>query len=211
MSEKKSREQRQLDRTEIIEKAKSRREQQELPLPANSSNAYSITLQDSLAGRFLWQLRPKPLMRRMILVALVGPIYCFFLIADWPLVEKLPWIIGSALAGPLLYVIVTALISLLVGLMTHAIKQQQFTDAVLYWDDERVEWISPVYTQKYTWKQFKAHFITKKMILLALQGTIIAIPKRAFKNEADLQRFSELVVEKAVGFRIKLPAKNTGA
>ena len=210
MSEKKSREKRQLDRTAIVEKAKSRREQQELPLPVNSSKPYSITMKDSLAARFLWQLRPKPLMRRMLLVALVGPVYCFFLkpIADWPLVEKLPWVLGSALAGPVLYVVITAMVSLLVGLMSHGIKKKQFTDAILYWDDERVEWVSPIYTQKFTWKQFKAHFITKKMIILALQGTIIPIPTHAFKNKADLEEFSKVATEKAVGFRIKLPSKS---
>ena len=213
MSEKKSREKRQLDHAAIVEKAKKRREQQELPLPVNSSNPYSITMKDSLTGRFLWQLRPKPLMRRMILVAMVGPIYCFFLkpIADWPLVEKLPWIIGSALAGPLLYAVITAMISLIVGLMSHGIKQKQFTDAILYWDDDRVEWVSPIYTQKFTWKQFKAHFVTKKLIILALQGTIISIPTRAFKNAADLEKFSNLATEKAVGFRIKLPPKNANS
>lgn len=203
MSEKTAREKRRSSRPQRSTQS------EDLPAPANTTKPYTLSMVDSIASRFLWQIRPKPLMRRLFLCALVGPTYCFFLkpIADLPLADKMPWILGSAVAGIILYTAVTTIISLLVGIVTFAIKKSQFTDVVLYWDDKRIEWVSPVYTNKYVWNKFKAHFIAKTVTILALQGTIVSVPKRAFKNENDWESFNKIAQEKAVGFRIGIPAK----
>ena len=204
MSEKKARAQRKEDRT--TRPAPRREEIQDLPPPNNFTTPYTLAMKDQLFTWYAWQVRPKPLMRRLFLVLIVAFVWIAFLTQGKPIEEKWTAYLLCLVAVPL-YLAVAATISTIMGFLSYSIKKGQFTDAVLYWDDERVEWITPVYSPKYKWSQFKAHFITTKVIILALQGTLIAVPVRAFKTAHDLQNFTENVQRKAVGPKLGFAKK----
>ena len=204
MSEKKARAQRKEERAN--RPAPRREEMQDLPLPKNFTNPYTLSLKDQLLTWYAWQVRPKPLLRRLLLVLIVALVWIVVLTQGKPLEEKWTAYLLSLVAIPL-YLAVAAVISTIMGLLSYSIKKGQFTDAVLYWDDERVEWITPVYSPKYKWSQFKAHFITSRVAILALQGTLIGVPIRAFKTPHDLQNFTEIVQKKAVGPRLGFSKK----
>ena len=182
-------------------------------LPSNSTAPYTITLGESIAARFLWQIRPAPLLRRLILVALVGPIYCFFLQAtvNLPLSDNLYIILLSALAGPVLYILVAALVSLFAGAASYQIKKSQFQDTVLHWNEHELVWVSPTYTVRNTWGQFKGHAFSHNLTMLALQGTIIFIPQKAFKTKSDWEKFKTCAAKKAVPILLKSIFKSKSA
>lgn len=197
MSQKRARAQRQEEKA--TRPAPRRPEpQDDLPPPKNFTNPYTLSLKDQLFTWYAWQIRPKPLLRRLLLVLIVAFVWIVFLTQDKPIEEKWMAYLLSLAAVPL-YLGVAAFIATIMGLMSYSIKKGQFTEAVLYWDDQRVEWITPVYSPKYKWHQFKAHFVTTRIVILALQGTLIAVPTRAFKNAADLENFIAVTRKNAVG------------
>lgn len=199
MSEKKAKQQRKKE-TAFRPSHRSVEVEQDLPAPKNFTNPYTLTLADSLFTWYAWQIRPKPLLRRLLLVFIIAVVWISILTTDKPLEEKWTAYLFSLVTIPG-YLLVTAIISTLMGFITYPIKKGQFTDAVLYWDDERIEWITPAYVPKHVWSQIKAHFVTTRVVILALQGTLIAVPTRAFKNESDLENFISVVKKKAVGLR----------
>lgn len=194
-------------------KVVEQRQAESADLPVNSTGPYSITFAESIAARFLWQIRPAPLLRRLILVALVGPIYCFFLQATikMPVLDKLYLVLLSALAGPVLYMLVATLVSLFAGAASYQIKKSQFQDTVLHWDEHELVWVSPIYTVRNTWDQFKGHAFSRSLAMLALQGTLLFIPKKAFTTEEDWENFKECASRKAVPVKLRslFKAKNT--
>ncbi len=207
MSQKRARQQRRIERAPS-RPLHGKTEATHLPLPASSTNPYTLTLKDSMLAWYSWQLRPKPLLRRLLLVLLVAFAWIAFLVQSKPMEERLPLYLFSLAAIPM-YLAAAAFVSTFMGFMSYQIRKVQFTDVVMYWDDTRVEWINPVYSPRHTWSQFKAHQVTSRLVILGLQGTLLSIPTRAFKSQADLDRFTALAAQKAVGPSLNLFKRTT--
>ena len=200
MSQKRAREQRRLQRnTDATPPAQG--EAKQLPLPSSSTNTYTLTLKDSMLGWYSWQLRPKPLMRRLLLVLAVALAWAFFLARSKAVNDPLSIYMFSLVVIPM-YFMVAAAVSTFMGFMSWQIRKVQFKDVIMYWDEERVEWVNPVYSPRHTWRQFKGHHVTSRLVILALQGTMLIIPTRAFKTQTDLDNFTAIAARKAVGLNL---------
>ncbi|MBQ4132520.1 MAG: hypothetical protein IJD04_02145 [Desulfovibrionaceae bacterium] len=206
MSQKKAKEQRRTEREELSRPLPPQM-QEPPPLPENSTNTYTLTLKDSMLGWYSWQLRPRPRLRRLLLVLAVAVAWATFLNHTQEVDNKVALYLLCLGVIPM-YFAVSAGVATLMGFMSWQIRKVQFRDVVMYWNDEEIAWRNEIYSPRHPWRQFKAHHVTSRLVILALQGTMLIIPTRAFKNQADLDNFTAIAARRAVGPSLNLLKKS---